>query len=126
MDAANHVKQDFIDLRVRAEYLDLCGEAEAAARLRKASLEMAREVDLTCYAYQLLWRERVDDAIELLLRNAQKHPDSWNVYHSLAEAYEQKGDIIAALENYEAALRRTTDDQIRQHIEQRLSALSYV
>lgn len=125
MDAAILFKQDFIELRVRAEYLDLCGEEEAAERLRSVSLAVAREVDLTCYAYQLLWRGRIDEAIDLLRHNAAAHPDSWNVYHSLGEAYEQKGDLVAAIENYEAALRRVTDHDIRELIERRLSTLTY-
>ncbi len=124
MEAAIPANQDFIDLRIRAEYLELCGDPDTAERLRSLALEIAREVDLTCYAYQLLWRDRVDEAIELLRRNAAIHPDSWNVYDSLGEAYEQKGELGLAIDSYRAALLRLVDDQeTRWRIERRISVL---
>ncbi len=83
---------DFIDLRTRAELLELCGDQPGADRLRTLSLEIAREVDLTCYAYQLLWRDKIMDAIDILERNAATHPESWNAHHSLGEALEMHGD----------------------------------
>lgn len=124
MEAAIPANQDFIDLRVRAEYLELCGDDEAAHRLRNLSLEIAREVDLTCYAYQLLWRDRIEDAIQLLRVNAAVHPDSWNVYDSLAEAYEQKGDFVTAIAWYRVALPLVDDDDARRRIEHRIAVLT--
>ena len=52
MDGVPSVDPDFIELRVRAEFLELCGDSETAEKLRLRSLEVAREVDLTCYSYQ--------------------------------------------------------------------------
>jgi Flp pilus assembly protein TadD len=111
MDLAHSIKPDFVDLRTRAELLELCGDTEGADRLRELSMEIAREVDLTCYAYQLLWRDRVDDAIDLLERNALAHPDSWNVRHSLGEAYELLGDHYSAAMNFRMALALTEDEE---------------
>jgi tetratricopeptide (TPR) repeat protein len=110
MEHANDIKHDFIDLRTRAELLDICGDSAGAQRLRSLSLEIAREVDLTCYAYQLLWRERIDDAIDLLERNAAAHPDSWNVRHSLGEAYETLGDYDSAARHFRIAASLADDD----------------
>jgi predicted Zn-dependent protease len=124
MEAAIPANQDFIDLRVRAEYLELCGDDEAASRLRNLSLEIAREVDLTCYAYQLLWRDRIEDAIELLHLNAEINPQSWNVYDSLAEAYEQKGDLVSAISWYKLALPLIDEDEARKRIQHRIAVLS--
>src|SRR4029079_10118868 len=94
---------DFIDLRTRAELLELCGDVPGAERLRTLSLEIDREVDLTCYAYQLLWRDKIEDAIDILERNASAHPESWNVQHSLGEAYELLGDYRSAAANFRVA-----------------------
>ncbi len=110
MELPNHVQPDFIDLRTRAELLDICGDTDGAERLRKRSLEIAREVDLTCYAYQLMWRSRIDDAIDLLEHNAAVHPASWNVRHSLGEAFEALGDYQSAGMHYRAAASLTGDD----------------
>jgi len=111
---------DFIDLRTRAELLEICGDNDGAERLRNLSLEIAREVDLTCYAYQLLWRNKVDDAIDLLERNLAAHPESWNVRHSLGEAYEALGDYSSAATSYRAAQALTDDMHSIAHIEQSL------
>ncbi len=111
MDRAKEIQYDFIDLRTRAELLEICGDEEGAKRLRDLSLEVGREVDLTCYAYQLLWRNRIDEAIELLEHNAAVHPDSWNVRHSLGEAYETLGDYYTAAMNFRMALALTDDDE---------------
>ncbi|HEX9163746.1 MAG TPA: hypothetical protein VF980_18705 [Thermoanaerobaculia bacterium] len=116
MNAAN-VKPDFMDLRTRAELLDLCGDAEAAERLRNLSIEIAREVDLVCYAYQLMWRDRYDEAIDLLARNAAAHPTSWNAWHSLGEAFETIGDPDSAATNYRTAAELTDDRENLELIE---------
>lgn len=111
---------DFLDLRTRAELLELCGDMPGAERLRNLSLEIAREVDLTCYAYQLLWRGRIDDAIDILQRNASAHPDSWNVHHSLGEAYEMRGDYPSAVRNFRTASSLTHDSESIDRIESSL------
>ncbi len=124
MHGANALKHDFMDLRTRAEFLDICGDHEAAARMRELSLQIAREVDLTCYAYQLMWRDLVDQAIELLDLNAAANPDSWNIYDSLGEAFELKGDLVSATENYRRAATLVTDGEHRQRIEYTLERLA--
>ena len=111
---------DFIDLRTRAELLEICGDPDGAERLRNLSLEVAREVDLTCYAYQLLWRNKVDEAIEILELNLSAHPESWNVRHSLGEAYEALGDYATAAVNFRIAQALTDDVSSIIHIEQSL------
>jgi tetratricopeptide (TPR) repeat protein len=36
--------------------------------------------------------------------NAERHPESWRVWYSLAEAYKAGGDGPAAIDSYEKAL----------------------
>lgn len=114
------VNHDFLDLRTRAELLELCDDPEGAKRLRELSLEVAREVDLVCYGYQLLWRNRAPDAIDLLERNAARNPDSWNAWDSLGDAYAEHGDIRRAAECYGNASRLVNDEQDRLRIERSL------
>jgi predicted Zn-dependent protease len=106
----------FLDLRVRAEFLELCGDRESAEELRRVSMKVAREVDLTCYAYQLLWRGRADEALALLHFNAETHPDSWNVYDSLGEIYGEIGNIGRAIENYSRAAALVVDREQAERI----------
>ncbi len=110
MDFVKPIQPDFLDLRTRADLLEICGDAAGAERLRTLSLEIAREVDLTCYAYQLMWRNKIDAAIEMLERNASAHPDSWNVRHSLGEAYEALGDYYTATMHYQSAATLAESD----------------
>ena len=117
------VKRDFIDLRTRAELLDLCGDPEGATRLRDLSLQIGMEVEINCYAYQLLWRNLIDEALVLLKRNVEAHPDSWNAWDSLAEAYEIKGDLQRAIEHYEIAARLTDHQGHKQRIKRHVAAL---
>ncbi len=126
MEAATPVKRDFIDLRTRAELLDLCGDPEGAENLRQLSLRIGLEVEINCYAYQLLWRNRIDDAIELLLRNVANYPESWNAWDSLAEAFEIKGDLARAVEHYETAARLTEHQGHKQRIKRRVGELSAI
>jgi Flp pilus assembly protein TadD len=107
---------DFIELRTRAEFLDLCGDADRAEELRQLSVEIAREVDLNCYAYQLLWRGQIESAFDLLYRNLETHPHSWNVYDSLAEAYATIGDTESAVDHYGRALTLVRNREQRTRI----------
>ncbi len=54
--------------------------------------------------YFLLARKRVEEAIELFELNAEDHPDSWNAYDSLGEAYMVKGDKELAVKYYRKSL----------------------
>jgi predicted Zn-dependent protease len=113
----------FIDMRIRADLAELCGDTTAARHLRDRSLEIGSEVEITCYAYQLMWRSKVDEAIALLEKNAEDHPMSWNVYDSLAEAHESKGDIELAIDNYLLAAELTSDEEQLVRIYQQIDRL---
>ena len=53
--------------------------------------------------YEILRTGNMEQAIEVFRKNAANYPLSANVYDSLGEAYEKKGDLKAARENYEKA-----------------------
>ena len=123
MDGIHSVDPDFIELRIRAEFLELCGDPETAENLRQRSLEVAREVDLTCYSYQLMWRNLVDQAIDLLERAAARFPDSWNAWDTLGEAYVQRGDVTRAIESYRRAAVLVDDEDHRRRIDRLIRRL---
>lgn len=114
------INQDFLDLRTKAELLELCDDLDGATRLRERSMEVAREVDLVCYGYQLLWRNRAGDAIDLLERNAARNPESWNAWDSLGDAYAQQGDIRHAADCYARASQLVRSEEERHRIERNL------
>ena len=62
------------------------------------------ESELNMLGYNLHWRERSQEALEILKFQAELFPDSANSYDSLAEVYEQSGEVRLAEENYRKAL----------------------
>ena len=62
------------------------------------------EQSMNSLGYRLLGQKRLDDAIKIFELNVKRFPNSGNVYDSLAEAYMNKGDRVAAIKNYEKSL----------------------
>ncbi len=54
--------------------------------------------------YQLLSAKKLSDSIQIFELNVQLHPESWNVYDSLAEAYMNSGEKELAIQNYQKSL----------------------
>ncbi|MCA1733003.1 MAG: hypothetical protein LC732_05305, partial [Acidobacteria bacterium] len=66
------------------------------------------EAVLNRFGYQRLILEgKVDDAIEALTMNVKNWPESANVYDSLGEAHEAKGELYAAQHLYRKAVEKS-------------------
>lgn len=99
------------NLRTKAGLLELKGDAGGAAAARAKAQTLATEADINLQGYQLLGEGKIDDAIAVFRKNAADHPASWNVWDSLAEGLETKGDKAGAAENYRKALSMAPEDQ---------------
>jgi CubicO group peptidase (beta-lactamase class C family) len=62
------------------------------------------ENDMNLWGYRLLREGTVQDAIEVFRINVSLHSDSWNVYDSLAEAYDEMSNQEFAIQNYRRSL----------------------
>ncbi len=62
------------------------------------------EWDFNGIGYRHLRKKEYDKAIAVFKLNTELHPNSDNVYDSLAEAYLQSGDSLNAYDNYKIAL----------------------
>jgi tetratricopeptide (TPR) repeat protein len=71
----------------------------------------AAEIDLNTAGYDLLAAKKVKEAIEVFKLNVKLHPDSWNVYDSLGEAYAAAGDKKDAIANYEKSIQLNPNSQ---------------
>lgn len=109
-DRSISMNRNFTNLRTKALVLEKKGDAAASATLTKEALSIATETEINAYGYQLLGQRKVDDAIAMFAKNVKDHPNSWNAYDSLAEAYGVKGDRQKSLENYTKAMNLTTVD----------------
>jgi tetratricopeptide (TPR) repeat protein len=122
-DSAIKIQPRYDGLNVKAAVLARQGNVTAADSLRRRALAIANEPQLNAAGYQLLQARKVDEAIALFQRNVKQHPDSWNVYDSLAEAYAVKGDRKLAIANYRKAASMTGDDTQKRRIAEAIAAL---
>jgi len=122
-DSALRIQPRFDGLSVKAAVLERQGNRAAADSLRQRAYAVATEAQLNAAGYQLLAAKRVDEAIVLFQRNVKAHPDSWNAYDSLAEAYGIKGEKRLAITNYEKAASMTGDPAQKSRIAAAIAAL---
>jgi tetratricopeptide (TPR) repeat protein len=108
-DRSISMNRNFTNINTKALILEKKGNGSEAAKLRGEALAIATEAEMNAYGYQLLGQQKTDEAIAAFERNVKAHPQSWNVYDSLAEAYGVKGEKKKAIENYTKALNMTTD-----------------
>jgi tetratricopeptide (TPR) repeat protein len=107
-DRSIGMNRNFNNLRTKALVLTKKGDKAAADALTQEALRIATEAEINAYGYQLLGQGKTDDAIAIFAKNVKDHPDSWNTYDSLAEAYGVKGDKKKAKELYTKAYEMTT------------------
>lgn len=52
------------------------------------------------FAYELMWDNKLDDALTIFKLNMEEHPNSFNTYDSYGEALLAKGDTAEGIKNY--------------------------
>ena len=62
------------------------------------------EAQINMLGYQLMNRQRLDDALAIFKLNIEEHPASSNVYDSYGEALLASGDTTASISNYQKSL----------------------
>ena len=116
VDRSIGMNRNFTNLRTKALVLTKKGDAAAADAITREAFTLATEAEINAYGYQLLGQKKIDEAIAMFEKNVKDHPDSWNTYDSLAEAYGVKGDKKKSLEYYTKALAMTTADAQKTRI----------
>jgi tetratricopeptide (TPR) repeat protein len=117
VDRSISMQENFTNLRTKAGLLEAKGDAAAAKALTDKAMKIAPEAEINAYGYQLLGAGKTDEAIEMFRKNVKDHPASWNVYDSLGEAYDKKGDKKLAAENYRKAGAMTKDPDQKKRID---------
>ncbi|GLH74540.1 hypothetical protein GETHLI_30420 [Geothrix limicola] len=123
VDRSLGMHESYAGLRIKAALIEKKGDAKTAEALRAKALTIATEAEINQQGYMLLGQNKVDEAIALFQRNVREHPDSWNVYDSLAEAYGIKGDKAQALANYRKAFDKVKQEDQRARIQGELDRL---
>ncbi len=84
------------------------GVVAAIAQYKEWKTERAAEfrfveADLNLLGYELLWADRIDDAVALLRLAKEEYPGSANAYDSYGDALLAQGDSLGAVENFKKA-----------------------
>jgi tetratricopeptide (TPR) repeat protein len=111
IDKSIGLNKNFTNQMTKAGLLEATGKKAEADELNKSVMTTATEAEVNTYGYQLLQRGKTDEAIELFIKNTKDHPDSWNVWDSLGEAYGKKGDNDMAVKYYSKAYGMAPDNQ---------------
>lgn len=117
------MNRNFNNLRTRSALFAKLGRKQEADHDMQEALGIATEVELNAYGYQKFFNNDIDGAIEIFIINTKRFPDSWNVWDSLGEAWQKKGDIKLALENYNKAYEMVQDADQKKRIEDILKDL---
>jgi CubicO group peptidase (beta-lactamase class C family) len=76
------------------------------------------ETEFYVLGERLLKHRNVHHAIEMFRWNVDLHPEAWNAYASLGEAYMRAGEHEKAIQNYEKSLDLDPDNEhVRQMLE---------
>ncbi len=78
------------------------------------------EYMLNDLGYELLEKNRIEEAIVVFILNANEFPKSWNVYDSLGEAYIKNGNNELAIVNYKKSIKLNPKNQNGKEILERL------
>lgn len=79
------------------------------------------ETEFYVLGYRLLAAHRIHLALEVFRWNVRLHPDAWNAYDSLGEAYLRAGQQAEAVENYRRSLDLNPDNDHARRILDRIS-----
>ena len=105
--AMTWVKYDAYNAPVNEFYTQILekGATSAIGNFHNAIASSAiDERAINSLGYRLLRHKRTDDALKVFEVNVKTHPDSWNAYDSLGEAYMTAGQKDLAVKNYEKSV----------------------
>ena len=97
------------------EVMEKDGTEAAVARYRQLKNQEPEnwsfaENELNMLGYQLLARDRIEDAIVIFELNTEAFPEGFNTYDSLGEAYMLAGRTDDAIANYKRSLELNPDN----------------
>jgi tetratricopeptide (TPR) repeat protein len=122
-DRSIQIQETFQNVFTKSRLLAQTGESQQAGALLEKALELGTEAQVNIAGYQLLNAGQVSEALAIFERNTELHPDSWNVWDSLAEGHANAGKSAEARRYYERALSMAPENQ-RQRIQGAIETLS--
>jgi hypothetical protein len=116
IDRSLAVDRNFQSLCVKADILDLTGDAAGAGTTMDEAIAGAKENEVTSYALQLRRDDRAARAVSVLGMYAARHGGSWSVSRALGESYDAAGDRAKALQHLGDALAKAPGGPEKEEI----------
>jgi tetratricopeptide (TPR) repeat protein len=93
--------------------LESLGKSEDAEKTRQEAFALPGndETQVNALGYQLMGIGKMEESLKVFEKNTIDHPDSWNVWDSLAEGLLAKGDKVDSKKYYEKALVMAPENQ---------------
>jgi tetratricopeptide (TPR) repeat protein len=123
VDRSISMNENYTNLSTKAGILKKMGQTAEATKLNEKAVTLATEAELNNLGYQYLNQGNTGKALEVFKQNITRHPQSWNTYDSLGEAYAKQGDKKLAVKNYTKALEMVKDEKQKQRIKEVLVGL---
>ena len=123
IDQAIAMNTSYTNLSIKSGLLKATGKDAEADNAMKAAIDVATEIELNNYGYQLLAQKQQDKAIGVFILNTQRHPKSANTFDSLGEAYALGGDKKNAILNFKKSLSLNPPAATRANSEKYLKQL---
>jgi hypothetical protein len=113
VDRSIGINKNLTNMITKSFILESQGKTSEAETIKKEAFTLPGidEAQVNALGYQLMGIGKVDEALKVFEKNTVDHPDSWNVWDSLAEGLLTKGDKVKSKQLYEKALGMAPDNQ---------------
>lgn len=113
VDRSIGINKNLTNLMTKSLILESTGKSQEAENIKKEAFALPGidETQVNALGYQLMGIGKTEEALKVFEKNTIDHPDSWNVWDSLAEGLLAKGDKVKSKQLYEKALGMAPDNQ---------------
>ena len=113
VDRSIGINKNLTNMMTKSLILESMGKSQEAENINKEAFALPGidETQVNALGYQLMGIGKTEEALKVFEKNTIDHPDSWNVWDSLAEGLLAKGDKVKSKQLYEKALGMAPDNQ---------------
>ena len=113
VDRSIGINKNLTNMMTKSLILESMGKSQEAENINKEAFALPGidETQVNALGYQLMGIGKTEEALKVFEKNTIDHPDSWNVWDSLAEGLLAKGDKVKSKQIYEKALGMAPDNQ---------------
>jgi hypothetical protein len=112
-DKSIGINKNLTNLMTKSLILEATGKSQEAEKIKKEAFALpgVDEAQVNALGYQLIGIGKNEEALKVFEKNTIDHPDSWNVWDSLAEGLLAKGDKVKSKQLYEKAFGMAPENQ---------------